>query len=102
MKMMKKNLMALFATVAMTGVPCLVMAGEYTDKSYHDASDDINTYKHPEQRSFTGPFDYAPVQVTEAARPTGRSGKARSWRRRSSSQITSIPMPETRDAVPLK
>ena len=46
---------------ALTGLPN-VLAGEYTDKSVHD-SGDVNTYKHPKQRSFTSPFDYSPVNA---------------------------------------
>jgi PKD repeat protein len=44
----------------------------YTDKDIHDSGD--ATYKHPNQKSFTGPFDYAPATKAEApaARPTGK------------------------------
>src|SRR2546422_2170009 len=42
---------------------------------------------------------YSPPQGRSAA-PTGRSGKACACRRLASSAMTSIPMPDTRDAVP--
>lgn len=48
-------------------------AGEYTDKSYH-GSDGTHTYKHPNQRSYTSPFDYGPTSAVRPAAPakTGR------------------------------
>ena len=74
MKSIKKSLLALFTIVAIAGTPSLVLAGGYTDKSVHDPGE-INTYKHPDQRSFTGPFDYSPsveVKSAPAPSPTGR------------------------------
>lgn len=71
MRLIKKMQVALFALIAIVGIPSFALAGEYTDKSYHDPSDDINTYKHPNQRSFTGPFDYAPAdEVKHLPAPT--------------------------------
>ncbi len=74
MKNIKKSLIALFAVIAVAGVPSLVLAGEWTEKSVHDPGE-INTYKRPNQRSFTGPFDYSPsatVKSTPLPGPTGR------------------------------
>jgi PKD repeat protein len=69
MQVIKKMRAALFALIAIAVIPSFALAGEYTDKSYHDPSDDINTYKHPNQRSFTGPFDYAPVNEVDRITP---------------------------------
>ena len=67
------KLIAFFSFVVLVGsVPAL--AGEWTDKSVHDPGE-INTYKRPNQKSFTGPFDYSPsatVVSTPAPTPTGR------------------------------
>ena len=41
----------------------------YTNKSYHEG--ELHTYKHPGQRSFTSPFDYAPC--VEQPVPTTRA-----------------------------
>ena len=55
-----KNTLKGFAVLLLLAAPMLLTskgwAGEWTDKSYH--SDETHTYKHPNQRSFTGPFDY--------------------------------------------
>ena len=49
-----------------------VRAGEYTDKSYHEAGE-VHTYKHPKQGSFTSPFDYgAHAMIHAAPAPTGK------------------------------
>ena len=65
--------MVLALAVLCTGLLQMnAQAGEWTDKSVHD-SGEINTYKRPDQPSFTGPFDYSPtsaVQPVEA--PSGR------------------------------
>ncbi len=56
----------LLACALMTMVPSAVWAGGYTDKSYHEGD---HTYKHPNQRSFTGPFDYGNKEIPAPARP---------------------------------
>ena len=66
MKTFHKTLAALITTFVIAGTPSLVLAGEWTDKSVHD-SGDINTYKRPNQKSFTGPFDYSPINTVERA-----------------------------------
>ncbi|HTL70378.1 MAG TPA: PKD domain-containing protein [Candidatus Eisenbacteria bacterium] len=55
------------------GFQASAFAGGYTDKSIHD-SGDVNTYKHPNQKSFTGPFDYSPTNRVErvSKEPVGR------------------------------
>ena len=74
MKFIQKILATLIATVVIAG-PSMALAGEWTDKSVHDPGE-INTYKRPNQRSFTGPFDYSPTSeqrpAAPAPRPTGR------------------------------
>ena len=72
---MKLNhkIVALFSIVVLAGsIPAL--AGEWTDKSVHD-SGELNTYKRPNQKSFTGPFDYSPtaaIHSTPAPAPAGK------------------------------
>jgi large repetitive protein len=46
----------------------------YTDKSVHDPGD-THEYKHPNQKSFTSPFDYAPTVTTERLAPKPRVEK---------------------------
>lgn len=41
-------------------------AGQYTDKSYH--GDEGHEYKKPNQKSFTGPFDYGSVSAPAPVR----------------------------------
>lgn len=62
----KKALVALVAVLAIAGTSSPVSAGEWTDRSVHDPGE-INTYKRPNQRSFTGPFDYSPQGVYQPA-----------------------------------
>ncbi len=52
---LNKLMSVLALAVAACALQSVAFAGEYTDKSYHDGE---HTYKHPFQRSFTGPFDY--------------------------------------------
>lgn len=61
--------------VFLTAILCLgtqFASAGYTDKDIHDSGD--ATYKHPGQRSFTGPFDYAPANTSTAA-PSPERGK---------------------------
>lgn len=62
----KKPLYILAAFVSVLVSPAF--AGDWTDTSVHE-SGEMNTYKHPDQKSFTGPFDYAPQNVNEPAAP---------------------------------
>jgi PKD repeat protein len=75
-----KDRFGLFTIGAVLMVGCLALvssealAGSYTDKSYHD-SGEIHTYKKPQQRSYTGPFDYGAkpaVYQAPAPKPSGR------------------------------
>ena len=56
----------------------------------------LNRWNSPSRRHW-----YSPPQSSSAG-PTGRSGKARSCRRRASSAMTSRPIPLTRESVPVK
>ena len=72
---MKLNhrVIAFFSFIVMAG-SVSAFAGEWTDKSVHDAGE-LNTYKRPNQRSFTGPFDYSPeaaIHATPAPAPAGK------------------------------
>jgi large repetitive protein len=49
-------------------------AGEWTSKSVHDPGEK-NTYKRPNQKSFTGPFDYSPEAAVKAAPAPAPAGK---------------------------
>jgi large repetitive protein len=49
-------------------------AGEWTERSVHD-SGEINTYKRPNQKSFTGPFDYSPINTVRSTPIPGPTGK---------------------------
>jgi PKD repeat protein len=66
MKLTNKALAALIVTFAIASTPSLALAGDWTDRSVHD-SGELNTYKRPNQRSFTGPFDYSPISVVRTA-----------------------------------
>ena len=69
---MKKLIAVSTAVVALVVCSFPVWAG-YTDKSYHEGE---HTYKHPSQRSFTGPFDYGneetPRVAVEPSVPMGK------------------------------
>lgn len=72
MKSNRKSIAALLVLAGFSLLQCTAWAGEYTDKSYH--GDEGHEYKHPNQKSFTGPFDYGSKSVARPAapRPTGK------------------------------
>ncbi len=70
---MSHKIVALFS-FAVLAVSMPALAGDWTDKSVHDPGE-LNTYKRPNQKSFTGPFDYSPmaaVHSTPAPSPAGK------------------------------
>jgi len=68
---------AFFSFIVMAGsIPAL--AGEWTDKSVHDPGE-LNIYKRPNQKSFTGPFDYAPQATVERAPAPAPAGKCNQY-----------------------
>lgn len=73
MKSMKKAFYA-FAAFAVFAGSLPAYAGEWTEKSVHDPGE-LNTYKKPDQRSFTGPFDYSPLATVERAPAPAPAGK---------------------------
>jgi large repetitive protein len=73
MKAAKRSFVALFTALVFVSVPSLAIAGDWTDKSVHD-SGELNTYKRPNQKSFTGPFDYSPTDLVRPVAPAP-SGK---------------------------
>lgn len=70
--------LALTVAVIIAISPSLALAGEWTDKSVHD-SGEINTYKRPNQKSFTGPFDYSPTVAMQPAAEPAPSGRCNSF-----------------------
>ena len=65
-----KRLKVMSAMAAATFLATAAWAS-YTDKDYHATGE--HTYKHPNQRSYTSPFDYGPETMVEPA--PARTGK---------------------------
>lgn len=65
MKNNKRGFAALLVLAGFFTIQSGAWAGEYTDKSYH--GDDTHEYKKPNQKSYTGPFDYGSKRVAAPA-----------------------------------
>ena len=72
MRIITRSIVASLAVVALGFLSSAAWAA-YADKSYHEGE---HTYKHPSQKSFTGPFDYGnkelPRAAVEPSAPVGR------------------------------
>jgi large repetitive protein len=64
--------------LAIAGLQPLAIAGEWTEKSVHDPGE-LNTYKRPNQKSFTGPFDYSPEAAVQRAPAPAPAGKCNQY-----------------------
>lgn len=77
---MKRFTLSVLIAGLVSGVFCSAASADeyadrgYTNKSIHDSSG-ISTYKHPQNKSYTSPFDYGPVTKEEPAPAPAPTGK---------------------------